>query len=60
MKCIKCGSTNQLVTNSRVKGSVVCRTRRCSECGSRWRTVEYYDPHARDNANKGGRKKHGE
>lgn len=36
----ECGSYNLRVTDSRPKNGLICRTRICNECGTRFRTIE--------------------
>lgn len=44
-KCIRCGSTNTKVYESRVEDGYVVRRRECSDCGCRYKTIEvdYWD-----------------
>ena len=40
MKCPRCGGGNVFVLDSRAKEDTVRRRRKCSDCGTRFSTVE--------------------
>ena len=41
--CLKCNSNDFKIADTRVKNGFRVRSKKCKDCGARWRTIEIID-----------------